>query len=79
MAIWSENPNLFVTPIFLQSWSQSSLAVVAESAASVWTSLLINVMGNIIGFLDLVAWSSRQLGGWVRVPFLNVRVNRFSQ
>ena len=39
----------------------------------------INVIGNIRGFLDFVACSSNQLGGWFLVPLANVRLRRSSQ
>ena len=39
------------------------LAVVAESAYSVFVLPSIKVMGNMRGFLDLVACSSSQEGG----------------
>ena len=39
----------------------------------------MKVMGSMSGFLLLVACSSSQLGGWLRVPLANVRLSRSSQ
>ena len=39
----------------------------------------MNVIGSMIGFFDLVACSSSQLGGWFLVPLLKVLFNLSSQ
>ena len=44
-----------------ESWAQSSLAVVAESASRVLVLPSMKVMGSISGFLDLVACAAIRL------------------
>lgn len=56
-AMYSEKPNLSVSCILADSWSHSSLAVVAESAISIFVVPSIKVMGSVSGFLDLVAYN----------------------
>jgi hypothetical protein len=58
---------------------QISSAVEAESTSTTCVVLSMNVISMFIGFLFLVAISSNQLGGCVRVPFLKVRFKRPSQ
>ena len=55
--MYSENPNWSVSEILSASWLHSSFAVVAESARRVFVVPSMNVIGNIRGFLDLVAWA----------------------
>lgn len=78
-AMYRENPNWSRRPIFSDNCWQSSLAVVAESANSVFVFPSIKVIGSMRGFLDLVACNSSQLGGWFRVPFAKVLLNLSSQ
>lgn len=52
--MYKENPKESLRPIFFDNWLQSSLAVVALSARSALVLPSMNVIGNIIGFLDLV-------------------------
>lgn len=54
-AMYSENPNRSLRLILSARALQSSLAVVAESARRVLVVPSINVTGNMMGFLDLVA------------------------
>jgi len=50
-----EKPNLSARFIFSARTSHSSFAVVAESESRVLVEPSMNVMGNMIGFLDFVA------------------------
>ena len=59
-AMYSENPNRSLRLILSARALQSSLAVVAESARRVLVVPSINVTGNMMGFLDLVAWGATQ-------------------
>ena len=55
-AMYREKPNWSFRAILSDSCWQSSRAVVAESASSVFVLPSMNVIGSIRGFFDLVAW-----------------------
>lgn len=54
-AMYNEKPNRSLRLILSARALQSSPAVVAESARRVFVVPSMNVTGNIMGFLDLVA------------------------
>lgn len=59
-AMYSEKPKRSFRLILSASALHSSLAVVAESARSVFVVPSMNVTGSMMGFLDFVAWREKQ-------------------